>query len=268
MSYSNREIIALAKRAGAAILEIYETAFEVETKSDDSPLTAADLAAHKVIVEGLKKLTPGIPVLSEESDQEQLAKRFSWSRYWLIDPLDGTREFVKRNGEFTVNIALIDNHKPVFGLVYSPVLGQCYWGGAQGAFKACGSEAATQISVTSPPQGDRKWRVVGSRSHQTPPFKAFIDALPQRELVAMGSSLKLCLVAEGVADLYPRFGPTCEWDTAAAQAIVEAAGGSVLDMATLKPLRYNTRPETLRNPEFIVCSSVSQTWSPLLSPRS
>lgn len=262
MSYDHTEIINLAKRAGEAIMQIYQQPLAVESKADHSPLTAADLAAHQVIVDGLAALTPDIPVLSEESSAAQIAERFSWQRYWLIDPLDGTKEFIKRNGEFTVNIAFVENHCATFGVVYAPVQDLCYWGDKAGAFKSQHGEPAQGIAVSEPPQGSECWRIVGSRSHQTPAFKAFVTALPKTDLVAMGSSLKLCLVAEGRADLYPRFGPTSEWDTAAAHAIVSAAGGQVLNLATLSPLTYNTRADTLLNPEFIVCAAISGLWAP------
>ena len=184
----------------------------------------------------------------------------SWQRYWLIDPLDGTKEFIKKNGEFTVNIALIDQGKAVFGVVYAPALDVTYWGDADGAFKESGGQVES-IRVSEVPAEGAVWRVVGSRSHQTDEFKAFVQGLPDTEVVSMGSSLKLCLVAEGVADLYPRLGLTSEWDTAAAHAVVTAAGGQVLQYPELTPLLYNTRPDTLLNPFFIVCADKSDKWA-------
>ena len=258
--FNNQDIIDLAKRAGAAIMAIYQQDFAVYEKQDESPLTEADLASHHCIVNGLKQLTPQIPVLSEESGADEHLDRMSWQRYWLIDPLDGTKEFIKKNGEFTVNIALIDQGKAVFGVVYVPALDVTYWGDADGAFKESGGQVES-IRVSEVPAEGAVWRVVGSRSHQTDEFKAFVQGLPDTEVVSMGSSLKLCLVAEGVADLYPRLGLTSEWDTAAAHAVVTAAGGQVLQYPELTPLLYNTRPDTLLNPFFIVCADKSDKWA-------
>ncbi|WP_428035814.1 3'(2'),5'-bisphosphate nucleotidase CysQ [Amphritea sp.] len=258
--FNNQDIIALAKKAGDAIMEIYQRDFAISEKSDASPLTEADLASHHCIVDGLKQLTPEIPVLSEESGANEHQDRLSWQTYWLIDPLDGTKEFIKKNGEFTVNIALIDQGKAVFGVVYAPALEVTYWGDAEGAFKAQKGQV-TPIRVSALPADDAVWRVVGSRSHQSDEFKAFVQGLPETEVVSMGSSLKLCLVAEGAADIYPRLGLTSEWDTAAAHAVVTAAGGQVLQYPELTPLLYNTRPETLLNPFFIVCAEKSDKWA-------
>lgn len=261
-----KAVIQLAKTAGDAIMAIYQRDFAICDKADASPLTEADLASHHCIVDGLAKLTPQIPVLSEESDAAVLEARVNWSRYWLIDPLDGTKEFIKKNGEFTVNIALIDQGEPLFGVVYAPALDCLYWGGRElGAFKQLATAPATTIQVATPPADASGWRVVGSRSHQSEAFKTFVAGLEQAEIVAMGSSLKLCLVAEGAADIYPRLGLTSEWDTAAAQAVVEAAGGLVLEHPALTPLRYNSRPDTLLNPFFIVCAEKQPAWSEGLS---
>ncbi|KEA64228.1 3'(2'),5'-bisphosphate nucleotidase [Marinobacterium lacunae] len=254
-------IIEIARQAGEKIMAIYAQDFAVYDKSDSSPLTEADLASHHCIIEGLKKLTPEIPILSEESSKSDIDDRMSWSCYWLIDPLDGTKEFIKKNGEFTVNIALIDNHKPVLGVVHVPAKGVTYYGECgQGAFKTEGG-VTQPIKVKALPSEGETWQVVGSRSHQSDEFREFIDTLPNAEIVSMGSSLKLCLVAEGEADLYPRLGPTSEWDTAAAQAVVEAAGGLVLAFPSLEPMRYNTRSDTLLNPWFMVCAAVSEVWA-------
>ncbi|WP_372600395.1 3'(2'),5'-bisphosphate nucleotidase CysQ [Amphritea sp.] len=258
--FNNQDIIDLAKRAGAAIMAIYQQDFAVYEKQDESPLTEADLASHHCIVNGLKQLTPQIPVLSEESGADEHLDRMSWQRYWLIDPLDGTKEFIKKNGEFTVNIALIDQGKAVFGVVYAPALDVTYWGDADGAFKESDGKVES-IRVSEIPAEGAVWRVVGSRSHQSDEFKAFVQGLPDTEVVSMGSSLKLCLVAEGVADLYPRLGLTSEWDTAAAHAVVTAAGGQVLQYPELTPLLYNTRPDTLLNPFFSVCADKSDKWA-------
>jgi 3'(2'),5'-bisphosphate nucleotidase len=261
MTVDVMKLVALSHEAGEAVMRIYETDFGVYSKADQSPLTEADLASHECLVKGLTSLYPAIPVLSEESAGSDYEERMSWKTYWLIDPLDGTKEFLKKNGEFTVNIALIENGRPVVGVVYAPALGITYWGSAEGAFRQETGVAAARIRVSALPSSAKGWRVVGSRSHQTPEFEVFMQALPQADLVSMGSSLKLCLVAEGKADLYPRLGPTSEWDTAAAQAVVEAAGGKVLELDTLMPMRCNSRPDTLLNPYFIVCPDVSPVWA-------
>ncbi|MET0028960.1 MAG: 3'(2'),5'-bisphosphate nucleotidase CysQ [Candidatus Thiodiazotropha sp.] len=254
-------LLHLIRQAGEAILEIYNTEFEVETKQDNSPLTAADLAAHRLIVSTLEQLTPEIPVLSEESSKIPFETRRGWDRYWLIDPLDGTREFVKRNGEFTVNIALIDQHRAVFGAVYAPVLDTLYYGiVGEGAYKQTGSDAAQPIRVTDPCA--QPVRVVGSRSHAGDSLRVYLERLGDHEMVSMGSSLKLCLVAEGKADVYPRLGPTSEWDTAAAQAVVEAAGGRVTTL-DLQTLSYNTK-DSLLNPFFLVFGDTQRDWSAYL----
>ena len=255
------DILRLVRQAGDAILAIYNTDFEVERKQDNSPLTAADLAAHRVIVSTLERLTPEIPVFSEESAKISFDTRRQWQCYWLIDPLDGTREFVKRNGEFTVNIALIEAHQPTFGVVYAPVLERLYYGVRdRGAWKQEGERVAEEIRVVS--QRRRPARVAGSRSHAGDSLRRFLDNLGDHELLSMGSSLKLCLVAEGQADIYPRLGPTSEWDTAAAQAVVEAAGGCVTTL-DLQPLRYNTK-DSLLNPHFLVFGDLAEPWSSYL----
>ncbi|MFP4208221.1 MAG: 3'(2'),5'-bisphosphate nucleotidase CysQ [Wenzhouxiangella sp.] len=254
-----REAVA---EAGAAILEIYADPdrFETEHKADDSPLTAADLAANSLLVARLQELTPDIPILSEESKQAPWHERRHWPQCWVVDPLDGTREFLKRNDEFTVNVALVRDHQPVLGVVYAPALQKWYFAARhEGAWRQTGGGGVLdriQVSERSP---DRPWRVVGSRSHNTAAVDAFVDRLGEAELVSMGSSLKLCLVADGTADLYPRLGPTSEWDTCAAQAVVEQAGGQVLDAASGKPLVYNAR-ESLLNPHFIACARPDPDW--------
>ncbi|MGH1461557.1 MAG: 3'(2'),5'-bisphosphate nucleotidase CysQ [Neptuniibacter sp.] len=251
----------LAREAGQAVMEIYTKDFAIYDKSDSSPLTEADLAAHRILVDGLNKLTPEIPVLSEESNEQVKKERINWQQYWLIDPLDGTKEFIKKNGEFTINVALIQDGEPVFGAVYAPAIDVLYWGAkGQGAVKQEGDQAPTAISVSGVPTVNTGWKVVGSRSHQSEEFKTFMKKLPDAEIIAMGSSLKLCLVAEGKADLYPRLGLTSEWDTAAAHAVVLAAGGLVLNIETLEPLIYNQNADTLLNPFFIVCPETSSLW--------
>jgi len=247
--------------AGAAILEIYADPdrFETELKDDDSPLTAADTAANRILVAALNTLTPEIPVLSEESRQAPWSERKHWKTCWVVDPLDGTREFLKRNDEFTVNVALVENHRPVMGVVYAPALGRWFYAAqGGGAWRQDGQKMPVKIEVGEK-IADRPWQVVGSRSHNTPAVDAFVERLGDAELVAMGSSLKLCLVADGSADLYPRLGPTSEWDTCAAQAVVEEAGGQVLNAETGEPLTYNAR-ESVLNPHFIVCSRPDPTW--------
>ncbi len=241
------ELEPIARAAGDAILTIYRQPFAVEFKQDESPLTAADQGAHEVIVQALARLTPDIPVLSEESDAETMQARLGWSRYWLVDPLDGTKEFVSRNGEFTVNIALIDHGRPVWGLVYAPVLDKLWYGGKEvGAWRvADGTHKAIQ---TRPHEAGQAWRVVGSRNHLSQATLDYLAPLGEVELVSMGSSLKFCIIAEGGAELYPRLAPTCEWDTAAAQAVLEGAGGSVTQLDGTA-LAYN-KPDIL-NPWFV-----------------
>jgi 3'(2'), 5'-bisphosphate nucleotidase len=258
-------VLAIASIAGREILEIYDTEFEVESKDDQSPLTAADLAAHRVIVEGLAALTPSWPILSEESDEIPVSERQAWERYWLVDPLDGTREFVKRNGEFTVNIALIEDGVPVLGVVHVPVTDVSYYGAdGLGAFKRIADGEATPMKVTE--RAPRPMRVVGSRSHRGDSLNAFLDKLGEFEMLAMGSSLKLCLVAEGEADVYPRLGPTSEWDTAAADAVVRSAGGKVVQMDGA-PLAYN-KPDTILNPYFVVFGDRTVDWLGMLAAES
>ncbi|QXW30415.1 3'(2'),5'-bisphosphate nucleotidase CysQ [Aeromonas sanarellii] len=246
------ELEPIARAAGEAIMAIYSQPFAVEYKQDESPLTAADKGAHEVIVRALARLTPSIPVLSEESDVATLQARLAWSRYWLVDPLDGTKEFVSRNGEFTVNIALIEQGAPVWGLVYAPVLDKLWYGGkGLGAWRVVdGRHEAIQTHLHEEGQA---WRVVGSRNHlsgETLDYLARFGDMERGdiELVSMGSSLKFCIIAEGGAELYPRLAPTCEWDTGAAQAVLEGAGGSVTQLDG-SPLRYN-KPDIL-NPWFV-----------------
>jgi 3'(2'), 5'-bisphosphate nucleotidase len=254
-------ILQLAQQAGQAILEVYNREFEVEHKEDQSPLTEADLASHHTIVAGLTMLTPDIPVLSEESAALPYETRRTWQRYWLVDPLDGTREFVKRNGEFTVNIALIEDGRPVLGVVHVPVSGVSYVGQADdGAYKY--DEHGIRRPIHVSPARQTPLRVAGSRSHAGDSLLRFLEKVGEHEIVSMGSSLKLCLVAEGSADIYPRLGPTSEWDTAAAQAVVEAAGGKVTD-TDMQPLSYNQK-ESLLNPYFLVFGDTGVDWSQYL----
>lgn len=247
---------ALSRQAGAAILDIYHAAAStgesplVALKADDSPLTRADLAAHQVISRGLCQLTPDIPVVSEE-DTASLQYRLPKGRFWLVDPLDGTKEFLARNGEFTVNIALVENGLSVWGIVHTPVLSQTHWGGAgMGAWREDG-HGRTKLLVSPWPVAPAPVRVLASKHHLNAATQTFIAGLGTAALLQAGSSLKFCRIAEGQADIYPRMAPTCEWDTAAAQAVLEGAGGHVFDTAG-RALTYG-RPDVL-NPEFIAAS--------------
>jgi 3'(2'), 5'-bisphosphate nucleotidase len=254
-------VVALATEAGHAILEVYATDFAVQSKDDDSPLTKADLAAHRCIVDGLRKLTPDLPIISEESGLPDFDERRRWARYWLIDPLDGTREFVNRNDEFTVNIALIEDHRAILGVVHVPVQGKTYTG-CVGLGAQCrqGDDAPVPIRVAD--ASHTPVRVVGSRSHRGTSLDAFLAALGEYDMVPMGSSLKFCVVATGDADVYPRLGPTSEWDTAAAQAVVEQAGGSVVTLDG-RPMKYNEKDRIL-NPYFLVIGAADRDWLALL----
>lgn len=251
------EINTIAQAAGDAILEIYRTDFDVEHKTDDSPLTQADLAAHRVIVAGLKKLTPNTPCLSEEGAQMPFSERSGWQRYWLIDPLDGTREFVKKNGEFTVNIALIEKGKPIMGVVHAPAMEQT-WFAAQdvGAFKI---ENGEQRSIACTPAHADKPRILVSKSHRGELVDALLEKLPDYDAVSVGSSLKFCVIAEGGADFYPRLGPTSEWDTGAGHAVVTAAGGRVTHTDG-SDLTYNQK-ESILNPHFLAFGDTSVDWT-------
>jgi 3'(2'), 5'-bisphosphate nucleotidase len=257
-----QQVVVIAHRAGAAIMEVYLGGDAGETsKADNSPLTLADMAAHRIIVEALARLTPDTPILSEEAADIAYPVRSQWTRYWLVDPLDGTREFIKRNGEFTVNIALIEHGKPVMGVVYAPVLDVCYHGApGAGAFVQRGNAAAQPVTV-KPLAAGETIRVVASRSHSDARTEALLEQLGDYQCISMGSSLKLCLVAEGAAHFYPRLGPTMEWDTAAAHAVVNAAGGIVCNMAG-DELIYNK--VDLHNPEFLVLPAADQVLSALL----
>jgi len=251
----------LAHAAGAAILQVYERELEVMHKEDQSPLTEADLASHRIISEGLRECHPGIPLLSEESSAVPFEERRDWARYWLIDPLDGTKEFIKRNGEFTVNIALIEGNVVRFGVVYAPVKRLCYFGGqGLGAWRQLAGDDPQPIAVQS--RCASPLRVVGSRSHAGESLRRVLERIGKHVLVSMGSSLKFCLVAEGAADFYPRLGPTSEWDTAAAQAIVEAAGGLVTNLE-LEPMRYN-REDSLLNEPFLAFGDRDVDWRALV----
>jgi 3'(2'), 5'-bisphosphate nucleotidase len=257
-----RGCCAIARTAGRAILKIYAGDFAVERKDDNSPLTAADLAAHRAILDGLHLIAPQIPILSEEAaEQTDWNVRRQWRRYWLVDPLDGTREFVKRNGEFTVNIALIDEHRPVLGVVFAPVLDEMYWAWNGGhAFFQQGLQSG-KVELHTRKRG-LPLIVAGSRSHADPRTLAALEKLGPHELKPLGSSLKFCRAAQAQADLYIRYGPTSEWDTAAGQCVLEQAGGGVT-LTTGEPLRYNTK-ESLLNPDFLAFGDASVDWARLL----
>ncbi|OQX39551.1 MAG: 3'(2'),5'-bisphosphate nucleotidase [Oceanospirillales bacterium LUC14_002_19_P2] len=265
LAQSLREI---CQQAGKAILAVYQRDdVGLQTKADDSPVTEADLTADRCIREGLQALTPEIPVLSEESDIVPWAERSGWKCYWLVDPLDGTREFVDRTDEFTVNIALIENGVSILGVIYAPVNGVCYMGGRDtgGAWRQCDKTEPVQLT-TRPCAPEGIMNVAVSRRHGENTIPTLMQRFEHRfgevHVTTAGSSLKACLVAEGLVDIYPRRGPTSEWDTAAAQSIVEAAGGRVLD-PDLKPLRYNSK-ESLLNPDFTVVGDPSVNWENLL----
>lgn len=257
------ELVQLTRDAGAAILSVYERDFEVQEKADTSPLTEADLAAHKVIVAGLARLTPDIPVLSEESSIPPFAERAAWDRYWLIDPLDGTKEFVNRNGEFTVNIALIEAGKPMLGLVGVPVQGKVYVGDvARGQARCIEDDGSSKAINGRDMTRGNGVTVVASRSHGGERLEGYLDELSasfeQVSRTPMGSSLKICILAVGEADLYPRLGPTSEWDIGAAHALLSAAGGE-LWAADGSPMTYNAKDSVL-NPEFIAVADGRFDW--------
>lgn len=242
-----KALLPIARLAGEAIMSVYEAGkVDVQHKADLSPVTEADLAAHRVLVQHLEPLLPNCPVVSEE-DEASRAHRRSDGRFWLTDPLDGTKEFLARNGEFTVNIALIEKGCSVLGVVYAPAIDTLYWGGpGLGSFRRVGTKASSmKVCIGST---DALCRVVASKSHLNAETQSFIDRLGAVSLVQAGSSLKFCRVAESEADIYPRLAPTCEWDTAAAQAVLEGAGGVVLDLQG-QPLQYGKRD--VLNPSFI-----------------
>lgn len=253
-------LITLAEAAGERIMRVYQRDFAVETKADESPLTEADRASHDHILARLRELTPTLPVLSEEGALPGYDSRRQWPLYWLVDPLDGTKEFVKKNGEFTVNIALVEQGQPVLGIVHAPVLKTTYAGSRDhGAFRMIDG-VRTPIRTRRLPSGPLM--VAVSRSHRGEAVDRLLERIPPHETLSIGSSLKFCLVAEGKADLYPRFGPTSEWDTAAAQCVVEAAGGRVTRV-DLQPLTYNTKASLL-NPDFLVFGDQNWDLNPFL----
>ncbi len=248
----------IAIEAGKEILNFYDNDIEVTSKDDSSPLTKADLASNKIIIEFLENLDNNLPVLSEESLVEWSTRKH-WDKYWLVDPLDGTKEFIKKNGEFTVNIALIENHNPTLGIIFAPAKSTLYVAQKNlGSFKINTDKkleslaGLTKISVSSSPD---KIRIIGSRSHSNSTFNNWVqEKFPNAQIVQAGSSLKFCLIAEGEADLYPRFGPTSEWDIAAGHVIVNEAGGKVFGFNE-KILTYNKK-ENILNPEFYAIGNI------------
>jgi len=246
-----QDIVTIAKEAGSAIMQVYKQDFEVEYKQDSSPLTLADKRANDIIEDGLNQLSISFPILSEEGKETPYEDRKHWEYFWLVDPLDGTKEFVKKNGEFTVNIALICKDTPVLGVVYAPALDICYWAKQdEGAFKD-----GQKLPLKTDSQRNT-YKIVASRSHMSDETQAFIDAIDidkEKELISIGSSLKICLVAEGEADIYPRLGPTMEWDTGAAHAIVNESGGQLNDQKNNNVLKYNTSEKLLNN-YFVVAN--------------
>lgn len=264
-----RQAITAALHAGRDIMHIYTDPaqdFGIERKADNSPLTLADKAAHRRITEYLK--TTDIPVLSEEGRNIPYEERARWTRMWVVDPLDGTKEFIKKNGEFTVNIALVENQVPILGVVYVPAKGDLYWGSAEGAFKAQAAEKADLTDIDAlmqrasklplPQEGRESFIIVASRSHMSPETQAYVEEMQRChnnvELRSSGSSIKICMVAEGCADAYPRYAPTMEWDTAAGDAVARASGCTVTNADTGKPLLYNK--SNLLNPWFLVEKNV------------
>jgi 3'(2'), 5'-bisphosphate nucleotidase len=264
------DVAGIATQAAAAIMEVYASDFGVIDKADASPLTQADLNSHRVIVDGLRALTPELPIVSEESELPEYETRRQWPRYWLVDPLDGTKEFISRNGEFTVNIALIEGNRPVLGVVSVPAREQLYLGIVPEQRAELREHGNTRKLAVRRFDGSKGPTVVMSRSHGGERLEKFVGTLRERfpglEDVPVGSALKLCILAEGEADLYPRLGPTSEWDIAAAQAVLEAAGGAVwrFDRA---PLDYNAK-ESLLNPEFLAVADPGYDWWSVLPPTN
>lgn len=242
------QINDIAVAAGQEILEIYQRDFKVDMKDDNSPVTEADVAANDIIIASLRTITPDIPILSEEGSSIPWDERKHWQTFWLVDPLDGTKEFIKRNGEFTVNIALIHNQQPILGVVYAPVLDKLYYTTTQGAFLLHAGET-TQLTALAIPD-DEPVKVVGSRSHASPEMALYLARYKDTDIIPVGSSLKFCLIAEGSAHCYPRLGPTCWWDTGAGHAVACAAGAKVVQLDG-SPLLYNHQ-ESVLNPFFVV----------------
>ena len=250
-----QDLIDICLKASDKILEIYQKAdtkeMEIEYKSDNSPLTLADRKSNEIICSSLKKKYPEIPILSEEGASIPYHERKEWSQFWLIDPIDGTKEFIKKNGEFTINIALIKDNSPSLGIVYAPALKKCWYGTEKGSF-IIENDVKRKIQVNHSIVEPIK--VVASRSHASPMLDVFLNSINKYELVSMGSSLKICLVADSNADIYPRLAPTMEWDTAAAHAVLKFAGGNLIDLTTKKEMMYNRK--NLKNSHFIANSTM------------
>jgi len=259
-------LLPVVRAAGDEILKIYQTDFSVEAKQDESPLTLADLASHRVIENALTEMHPKWPVISEESEMAPYSERRQWETYWLVDPLDGTKEFVNRNGEFTVNIALIQDHRPVLGLVGVPVRQEIYTGCAPLGIAEKHTGSDVQSLQPRRMQDRKNLTIVASRSHGGARLESYLDGLSAQferaERTPVGSSLKLCYLAEGKADIYPRLGPTSEWDIGAAQAVLEAAGGAVWTFSR-EVLAYNAK-ESILNPEFVAVADAEFNWWDLL----
>lgn len=251
------QVVDIAQKAGAAILDIYNNYddVQIEQKSDDSPLTIADKTANAIICEGLEQLSVKYPIISEENKEIPYEERKNFTHYWLVDPLDGTKEFIKRNGEFTVNIALVYNQRVVMGVVYAPVLDEMYWAAKdQGAYRIRDGRKE-RLDISAFTMKDEQLNIVCSRSHLNSDTEDFIGKLNQPNLVSKGSSLKFLIIANGDAHVYPRLAPTMEWDTGAAQIVLEEAGGKVINHETNDHLEYNK--ENLRNPYFVAYGKVT-----------
>ncbi len=259
-----QDVLSISLEAGVRILEIYSNGYHVSNKNDDTPLTTADLVANEFIISELSKIASHIPILTEESFDIPFHKRSQWEYYWLVDPLDGTREFIKHNDEFSVNISLIHHGKPVLGVVHAPALNISYFAScSNGAWKTVGSMPPQKIHVRKASTDKNKTLTVTcGRNYSSDRLKEFLSRLGSYQSLPMGSSLKSCLVAEGVADIYPKMGLTSEWDTAAAQCIVKEAGGFVTDI-NMEELRYNTK-DSLLNPDFLVFGDSHQNWAAYL----
>ena len=243
-----QSVIGITKKAGAVIMDVYKTNFNIHIKNDKSPVTEADTGANDIITAGLLKIAPDIPILSEEGRDIPFKERSKWESFWLVDPLDGTKEYLKKNDEFTVNIAYMRDNQPVFGVVYAPALDVLYWGSREkGAFKSIAGESFNPIRVKS--QLNNPIQIATSRSHPSSKMDKFLSQFDSFDLHPMGSSLKICSVADGTVHYYPRLGPTMEWDTAASHAVIKAAGGELIKYGTNLSLEYNK--EDLLNPEFI-----------------
>jgi 3'(2'), 5'-bisphosphate nucleotidase len=250
-----QQVEQIAAQAGELIMQVYQQDFDVEHKDDNSPLTQADLLSHRCIIEALQQLTPNIPIISEESAVVPVEQRKQWSSLWLVDPLDGTREFIKKNGEFTVNIALIENGAPVLGVISAPAQQRCWAATVSvGAFEVVGAKRSF-IEVA---KSKSSLRVAASRSHLDEKTVSALQRMGDVQRVSVGSALKFCLLANGEIDVYPRFAPTWEWDTAAGQCIVEMAGGVVLNLDGSRKT-YNQR-DTLLNEHFMALADVTLNW--------